>query len=95
MCSHSTIQEDGLPNHQIFKLPPLADIDFHGAQSVDGVTLVRVDGDAEEAGVGVDQLVLVPHHGVPQHTGVPEVSQVSHVLRTIKLRRVHLTQCIK
>ena len=75
--------------------PPLADIHLHGAEGVDGEPLVRVDGDAEEAGVGVDQLVLVPHHGVPQHTGVPEVSQVSHVLRTIKLGRVHLTQCIE
>ena len=74
---------------------PLADVDLHGAEGVDGEPLVRVDGDAEEAGVGVDQLVLVPHHGVPQHTGVPEVSQVSHVLRTIKLGRVHLTQCIE
>ena len=71
----------------------LSDIQLHGAEGVDGKPLVRVDGDTEEAGVGVDQLVLVPHHGVPQHTGVPEVSQVSHVLRTIKLGRVHLTQC--
>ena len=76
-------------------IPPFADVQLHGAESVDGEPLVRVDGDAEEAGVGVDQLVLVPHHGVPQHTGVPEVSQVSHVLRTIKLGRVHLTQCIE
>ena len=69
---------------------PFANVELHGAEGVDGEPLVRVDGDTEEAGVGVDQLVLVPHHGVPQHTGVPEVSQVSHVLRTIKLRRVHL-----
>ena len=39
---------------------PLSHVDLHGAQGVDGVPLVRVDGDAEKAGVGVDQLVLVP-----------------------------------
>ena len=87
MCSHSTIQEDGLPNHQIFKLPPLADIDFHGAQSVDGVTLVRVDGDAEEAGVGVDQLVLVPDHRVPENAGITEEGEIGHVFGAVKLAR--------
>ena len=40
--------------------PPLAHVQLHGAESVDGEPLVRVDGDTEEAGVGVDQLVLVP-----------------------------------
>merc|ERR1719193_454673 len=43
-------------------VPPLADVQLHGAEGVDGVTLVGVDGDTEEAGVGVDQLVLVPDH---------------------------------
>ena len=40
--------------------PPLAHVQLHGAEGVDGEPLVRVDGDTEEAGVGVDQLVLVP-----------------------------------
>ena len=40
--------------------PPLAHVQLHGAEGVDGEPLVRVDGDAEEAGVGVNQLVLVP-----------------------------------
>ena len=87
MCSHSTIQEDGLPNHQLFKLPPLADIDFHGAQSVDGVALVRVDGDAEEAGVGVDQLRLVTNHRVPENAGIAKEGKICHVLRHVKLER--------
>ena len=87
MCSHSTIQEDGLPNHQIFNIPPLADIDFHGAQSVDGVALVRVDGDAEEAGVRVDQLVLVPDHRVPENAGITEEGEIGHVFGAVKLAR--------
>ena len=41
---------------------PFADVQLHGAEGVDGVTLVGVDGETEEAGVGVDQLVLVPDH---------------------------------
>ena len=36
----------------------LSDIQLHGAEGVDGKPLVRVDGDTEEAGVGVDQLVV-------------------------------------
>merc|ERR1719209_958560 len=60
-------------------VPPLADVELHGAEGVDGVTLVGVDGDTEEAGVGVDQLVLVPDHGVPEDASVTEEGEVSHV----------------
>ena len=63
-------------------VPPLAEIELHGAEGVDKVTLVRVDGDTEEAGVGVSD------HGVPEDTSVTEESEVSHVLvdlvRTLK-----------
>merc|ERR1712045_976605 len=71
-------------------VPPLANVQLHGAEGVDGEPLVGVDGDTEEAGVGVDQLVLVPHHGVPQDAGVTQVGEVSHVLGTVIDRRVHL-----
>merc|ERR1719330_1553354 len=40
-------------------VPPSANVQLHGAEGVDGVPLVGVNGDTEEAGVGVDQLVLV------------------------------------
>ena len=63
-------------------VPPLAEIELHGAEGVDKVTLVRVDGDTEEAGVGVSD------HVVPEDTSVTEESEVSHVLvdlvRTLK-----------
>merc|ERR1711884_355005 len=36
-------------------VPPLAHVQLHGAEGVDGEPLVGVDGDTEEAGVGVDQ----------------------------------------
>ena len=71
-------------------IPPFADVQLHGAESVDGEPLVRVDGDAEEAGVGVDQLVLVPHHRVPENAGVAEEGQVGHVLGAVELGRVDL-----
>ena len=70
--------------------PPLADVQLHGAEGVDGEPLVRVDGDTEEAGVGVDQLILVSNHGVPEDTGVTKEGQIGHVLGTVELGRVHL-----
>ena len=69
---------------------PLAHVDLHGAEGVDREPLVGVDGDAEEAGVGVDQLVLVPHNRVPEDTGVAKVSQVSHIFRAVKLGWINL-----
>ena len=66
---------------------PFADIELHGAEGVDGIPLVRVDGDTEEAGVGVDQLVLVPDHRVPENAGITKEGEVSHVLRAVKLQR--------
>ena len=66
---------------------PFADVQLHGAEGVDGVPLVGVDGDTEEAGVGVDQLVLVPDHRVPENAGITKEGEVSHVLRTVKLER--------
>ena len=70
---------------------PFANVELHGTESVDGEPLVRVDGDTEEAGVGVDQLVLVPDHRVPENAGITKESQVSHVLRAVELRGVDLT----
>ena len=67
--------------------PPLAHVELHGAEGVDGEPLVRVDGDAEEAGVGVDQLGLVTNHRVPEDAGIAKESKVSHVLRHVKLGR--------
>ena len=40
-------------------VPPLAKVDLDGSGGVDGEPLIRVDGHAEEAGVGVDQLAHV------------------------------------
>jgi hypothetical protein len=61
---------------------------------VDGEALVGIDGNTEEARIGVDELILVPYHRVPQDTGIIKVSQTSHVIRAIKLRRVNLTNLI-
>ena len=70
--------------------PPLANVHLHGAEGVDGEPLVRVDGDAEEARVGVDELGLVSHHRVPEDASVTKESQVGHILRHVKLGRVDL-----
>ena len=76
-------------------VPPLAHVQLHGAEGVDGEPLVGVDGDTEEAGVGVDQLVLVPHHGVPQDAGITKEGQVGHVLGTVELGGVDLADGVR
>merc|ERR1711970_1030052 len=63
-------------------------------EGVDGVTLVRIDGNTKESRVGVDELILVPHNRVPQDTGITKIGQVSHVLSTVIVSRVHLADCI-
>ena len=59
---------------------------------VDRVSLVRIDGDTEQAGVGVDQLGEVALLQIVQHGRVVQVGQVGHVLTLLVLWRVHLRQ---
>merc|ERR1719206_702901 len=73
---------------------PLTNIQLHGAEGVDGVALVRIDSNTEETRVGVDQLVLVPDNRVPQDTGVTQIVEVSHVLGTVVVTRVHLADLV-
>ena len=56
----------------------------------DGEPLVWVDGDTEEAGVGVDQLVDVADNGVPEDTSVSEECEAGHILGAVKLGRIDL-----
>ena len=72
----------------------LANVELHGAESVDGETLVRVDGDTEETRVGVDELILVPNDGVPQDASIIEVCQTRHVIRAVKLGGIDLANLI-
>ena len=65
-------------------------VDGDGAVGVDGEPLVRVDGHAEQARVGVDQLDEVALLQVVEHRSVVEVGQVGHVLAFLVLGRVHL-----
>ena len=60
------------------------------SQRINQIYLVGVDSDTEEARVGVDQLVLVPHHGVPEDASITKEGQVSHVLGVVELGRVDL-----
>jgi len=53
-------QSHRILNIVIIELPALANVDLHGALGVDGETLVGVDGNTEETGVGVDEFILVP-----------------------------------
>merc|ERR1712214_89374 len=74
--------------------PPQTNVHLHGTLGVDGETNVGVDGNTEETRVGVDKLVLVPNHRVPQDTGISKVSQTSHVIRAIKLGRIDLLNLV-
>ena len=56
----------------------------------DGEPLVRVDGNTEKAGVGVDELLHIALLEVEEDGGLVEVSQVGHVLAAVVLGRVDL-----
>merc|ERR1719346_395707 len=71
-------------------ITPLAKIDLAHSVSVKRVTLVRVDHNHEQAGVGVDHLGLVTGLQVPEDGGVVEEGQVDHVLALLELGRVDL-----
>ena len=74
--------------------PPFAYIDLHGAKSIDGKPLVRVDGNAKEARVGVDQLVDIPHHRVPEDASISQIGEAGHIIRAVKLGRVDLADLL-
>ena len=75
-------------------ISPQANIDFHGTLGVDRETLIRIDGNTEQARVGVDEFILVPNHRVPQDTGIIKISQASHVITAIKLGWVDLVNLV-
>ena len=56
--------------------------------------LVGVDGDTEEAGVGVDQLVDISDLQIPENGGIIEIGQVGHILAAVKLGGVDLTHLV-
>ena len=74
--------------------PPQTNVHLHGTLGVDGETDVGVNGNTEETRVGVDKLVLVPNHRVPQDASIIEVSQTSHVFRAVKLGRIDLATLV-
>ena len=55
--------------------PALANVNLHGTLGVDGEPLVRINGNAEETIVGVDELILVPDNRVPQDTSIIKIGQ--------------------
>jgi len=61
---------------------------------VDGKPLVGIDGNTEEARVGVDKLVLVPNNRVPQDASIIQICQTSHIIRAIKLGGVDLANLV-
>ena len=63
--------------------------------SIDGVPLVGVNDNTEEARVGVDELGLEADLQVVEDGGVIQVSQVSHVLAFLKLWRVDLSNLLR
>ena len=64
--------------------------EFSAHHGVNGEPLVWVDGDTEEAGVGVDQPLDISLVQVEQDGRIIEVGQVGHVLAAVILRRVDL-----
>merc|ERR1712128_146622 len=75
-------------------ITPLANIQLHGAEGGDRVTLVRIDGNTEETRIGVNKFILVPNNRVPQDASITKIGEVSHVLGTIVVTRVDLADLI-
>ena len=71
-------------------VPPLTTVETHGPHGVDGEPLVGVDSDAEEAGVGVDELLNVTLLQIEEDGGVIQIGEVRHVLTAVVLGRVNL-----
>ena len=59
------------------------------------VTLVRVNYNTEEPRVGIDELSLEADLQVVEDRGIVQVSQVSHVLALLELRRVDLSNLLR
>jgi hypothetical protein len=74
--------------------PSFANIDLHGTKGVDREPLVRVNGNTEEARVGIDELVYIPHYRVPENAGISQVGKVGHIIRAVKLGRVNLADLL-
>ena len=74
-----------------YLVPPLSKVDLANPVGVDGVPLVGVNHDHEEARVGVDHLALVAGLQVPEDRSVIEIGQVDHVLALLELGRVDAT----
>ena len=72
----------------------LALVDLYSSVGVNGVTLVWVDGDAEEARVGVNELVDVTDLQVVKYGWIVEVCQVGHVLAFLELGWVDLVDLV-
>merc|ERR1712088_552166 len=75
-------------------LSPQAHVDLHGTLGVDGEANIGIDGNTEEARIGVDKLIDVPNHRVPQDTSIIQISQTSHIVRAVELGRVDLTNLV-
>ena len=57
---------------------------------IDREPLVGVDGDAEEAGVGVDKEALVAGFQVVDHSSLGKVGHIGHVLNQLVFWRILL-----
>ena len=73
---------------------PQTHVDLHGTLGINWEPLVRIDGNTEQTRVGVNELILVPDHRVPQNTSIIQVSQAGHIFRAIKLWWIDLANLI-
>ena len=73
---------------------PQTHVDLHSTLGINWEPLVRIDGNTEQTRIGVNELILVPDHRVPQNTSIIEIGQASHILRAVKLWRVNLAHLI-
>merc|ERR1739848_809711 len=75
-------------------LSPQAHVDRHGTLGVDGEANIGIDGNTEETRIGVDKLIDVPNHRVPQDASIIQICQTSHIVRAVEFGRVDLTNLV-
>ena len=69
----------------------LSKIHLHHCWGVDRISLVRIDDNTKEAGIGVDKFGLESNVQIVEDRCIIEIGQICHVFNLFKLPWVDLT----
>jgi hypothetical protein len=72
-------------------ISPLSSIEVDGSHCVDGVALIRIHSNTEQAGVRIDEFLVVSPAEIEEDGRIIEIGQVGHILTTVELGGIHLS----